>query len=97
MNQFSHEFYFVLCRISEKAIYFNNIFFLICFYFQDSSSIEKLMKLLDIGLRSPHLPSRIAAMHGILYLLEGGVQEITKTLVPIATDFLLRNLGSISQ
>nr|XP_022340193.1 huntingtin-like isoform X2 [Crassostrea virginica] len=63
----------------------------------DSSSIEKLMKLLDIGLRSPHLPSRIAAMHGILYLLEGGVQEITKTLVPIATDFLLRNLGSISQ
>ena len=73
------------------------IIFFLCFYFQDSSSIEKLMKLLDIGLRSPHLPSRIAAMHGILYLLEGGVQEITKTLVPIATDFLLRNLGSISQ
>lgn len=95
MNPFSYEFYFFLCRISENAIYFNNIF--LCFYFQDSSSIEKLMKLLDIGLRSPHLPSRIAAMHGILYLLEGGVQEITKTLVPIATDFLLRNLGSISQ
>ena len=94
MNPFSYEFYFYLCRISENAIYFS-IF--LCFYFQDSSSIEKLMKLLDIGLRSPHLPSRIAAMHGILYLLEGGVQEITKTLVPIATDFLLRNLGSISQ
>lgn len=68
-----------------------------CFHFQDSSAIEKLMKLLDIGLRSPHLPSRIAAMHGILYLLESGVQEITKPLMPIATDFLLRNLGSISQ
>ncbi|XP_061171379.1 huntingtin-like isoform X1 [Saccostrea echinata] len=63
----------------------------------DSSGIEKLMKLLDTGLRSPHLPSRTAAMHGILYLLEAGMQEITKPLVPMATDFLLRNLGSISQ
>jgi hypothetical protein len=56
-----------------------------------------MMKLLDAGLRSPNLPSRIAAMQGILYLLEAGVQEITKPLVPIATEFLLRNLGSISQ
>ncbi|XP_056004424.1 huntingtin-like isoform X2 [Ostrea edulis] len=63
----------------------------------DNSGIEKMMKLLDTGLRSPNLPSRIAAMQGILYLLEAGMQEITKPLVPIATEFLLRNLGSISQ
>jgi len=55
------------------------------------------MKILDNGYRSPHLPSRVAALHGTLYLLEAGMQDVTKLLVPLATDFLLRNLSTVSQ
>ncbi|XP_033756060.1 huntingtin-like [Pecten maximus] len=63
----------------------------------DNATTEKLMKIIDAGFRSPHLPSRIGALHGTLYLLEAGIQDVTKLLVPLATDFLLRNLSSVSQ
>ncbi|XP_060084449.1 huntingtin-like [Ylistrum balloti] len=63
----------------------------------DNATTEKLMKIIDAGFRSPHLPSRIGALHGTLYLLEAGIQDVTKLLVPLATDFLLRNLSAVSQ
>ncbi|XP_052100645.1 huntingtin-like [Mytilus californianus] len=63
----------------------------------DSSVASKIMTILDYGLKTPHLPSRISALHGILYLLEAGIQETTKQIIPLATDFLLKNLSSVNQ
>ncbi|KAK3095770.1 hypothetical protein FSP39_018831 [Pinctada imbricata] len=63
----------------------------------DSSTGEKVMKLIDSGLRTPHLPSRIAVLHGILYLLESAIPDVNKFLIPMATDFLFRNISTTSQ
>ena len=64
---------------------------------QDSSVGEKVMKLIDSGLRTPHLPSRIAVLHGILYLLESAIPDVNKFLIPMTTDFLFRNIATTSQ
>lgn len=64
---------------------------------KESAAGEKLCKAIDAGLKSTHLSSRIATLHGILYLLEAGMSEITKTVVPMTTDFLLRNISIVSQ
>ena len=66
-------------------------------YLQDNSTAEKILKITDYGLKTPHLPSRISSLHGILYLLEAGIQEMTKFIIPLATDFLLKNLSSVNQ
>ncbi|KAL5022595.1 hypothetical protein ScPMuIL_001750 [Solemya velum] len=63
----------------------------------ESAAGERLCKAVDGGLKSTHLSSRIATLHGILYLLEAGMSEITKTVVPMTTDFLLRNITIVSQ
>ncbi|KAH3787333.1 hypothetical protein DPMN_165455 [Dreissena polymorpha] len=63
----------------------------------DASTAEKVVKMLDTSLRSTHVPSRIAALHGSLFLLEANIAEVSKSLVPILTDYLLKNIQSQSQ
>ncbi|EPQ20418.1 Huntingtin [Myotis brandtii] len=46
-------------------------------------------------LRSSHLPSRIGALHGALYVLECDLLDDTaKQLIPVLSDYLLSNLRS---
>ncbi|ELK32964.1 Huntingtin [Myotis davidii] len=52
-------------------------------------------RLLESTLRSSHLPSRIGALHGALYVLECDLLDDTaKQLIPVISDYLLSNLRS---
>jgi hypothetical protein len=54
-------------------------------------------KVIDGGLKSTHLPTKVATLHAVLYLLEGGLSDVTRSLLPTITDFLHKNLNSVSQ
>ncbi|GFO37998.1 huntingtin-like [Plakobranchus ocellatus] len=58
---------------------------------------ERVVKLVESCLKSTHLPTKISALHGSLYLLEGGVSELNTTLLPFLTDFLAKHLAIVSQ
>ncbi|ESO95031.1 hypothetical protein LOTGIDRAFT_160793 [Lottia gigantea] len=62
----------------------------------DSSTAERLIKVIDSGLKSTHLPSKVSSLHGILYILETSTSDLTKTLLPIITEFLTRHLSAVS-
>lgn len=63
----------------------------------DAATGEKVVKLTDQCLKSTHLPTKVATLQAVLYALEGGVSPLTRALLPIVTDFLSRNLASVSQ
>ncbi|XP_060568114.1 huntingtin-like isoform X3 [Ruditapes philippinarum] len=63
----------------------------------DNTSADRLIKIIDNGLRSTHIPSKVSSLHGVLYLLEAGIPEVSKPLVPLITEFLLKTLTSVSQ
>ncbi|XP_070540509.1 huntingtin-like isoform X2 [Ptychodera flava] len=63
----------------------------------DSAICEKVSKLLEVTLRSVHLPCRIAALQGILYLLESKTIEDVGAIIPVVTEYLVRNLAPLSQ
>ena len=58
--------------------------------------VERITKLLEAALKSTHLPSKISAMYGALYILETGMTEVTSQVVPLITDYLGRSLSSIT-
>lgn len=59
---------------------------------------EPVGRLLESTLRSSHLPSRIGALHGALYVLECDLLDDTaKQLIPVISDYLLSNLRSSAQ
>ena len=58
---------------------------------------ERLVKIIDNGLRSTHIPSRVSSLHGVLYLLEATNPDVSKLLVSVITEFLLRSLTLQSQ
>ncbi|XP_052771519.1 huntingtin-like isoform X2 [Mya arenaria] len=60
----------------------------------DNTSAERLVKIIDANLRSTHIPSRLSALHGVLYLLEANIQEVSRQLVPLMTDYLLKTIQS---
>lgn len=63
----------------------------------DKSIAEPVSRLLESTLRSTHMPSRIGALHGILYVLECDLLDDTaKQLIPIISDYLLSNLRGIA-
>ncbi|XP_053560168.1 huntingtin [Bombina bombina] len=63
----------------------------------DKAIAEPISRLLETTLRSTHMPSRIGALHGILYVLECDLlDETAKQLIPIITDYLLSNLRGIA-
>uniref|UniRef100_A0A4W3JTK9 Huntingtin n=1 Tax=Callorhinchus milii TaxID=7868 RepID=A0A4W3JTK9_CALMI len=63
----------------------------------DKAIAEPISRLLETTLRSTHMPSRIGALHGILYILECDLLDDTaKQLIPIISDYLLSNLRGIA-
>ncbi|XP_071090376.1 huntingtin-like isoform X1 [Haliotis cracherodii] len=62
----------------------------------DSSVAERVVKLIDVGLKSTHLPSKVSTLHGMLYLLEANIADLTKSILPLVTDFLLKHLSAVS-
>ncbi|XP_015417051.1 PREDICTED: huntingtin [Myotis davidii] len=58
-------------------------------------ALTPVCRLLESTLRSSHLPSRIGALHGALYVLECDLLDDTaKQLIPVISDYLLSNLRS---
>uniref|UniRef100_A0A3Q3F7X8 Huntingtin n=1 Tax=Labrus bergylta TaxID=56723 RepID=A0A3Q3F7X8_9LABR len=63
----------------------------------DKAIAEPVCRLLETTLRSTHLPSRMGALHGVLYVLECDLLDDTaKQLIPIVSDYLLSNLRAIA-
>ena len=59
---------------------------------------EPVSRLLESTLRSSHLPSKIGALHGVLYVLECDLLDDTaKQLVPALSDYLLSSLKGVAQ
>ena len=57
-----------------------------------------MCRLLETTLRSTHLPSRMGALHGVLYVLECDLLDDTaKQLIPAVSDHLLSNPRAIAQ
>uniref|UniRef100_A0A8D2ABU0 Huntingtin n=1 Tax=Sus scrofa TaxID=9823 RepID=A0A8D2ABU0_PIG len=63
----------------------------------DKAVAEPVSRLLESTLRSSHLPSRIGALHGALYVLECDLLDDTaKQLIPAISDYLLSNLRGVA-
>ncbi|NXK98493.1 HD protein, partial [Formicarius rufipectus] len=63
----------------------------------DKAVAEAVSRLLESTLRSTHMPSRIGALHGILYILECDLlDETAKQLIPIISEYLLSNLRGVA-
>jgi len=62
----------------------------------DQLTGERIVKVVEISLRSTHLPTKISVLYGSLYMLEAGSVDITSQLIPVLTEYLLRSLGSIT-
>uniref|UniRef100_A0A8C8S588 Huntingtin n=1 Tax=Pelusios castaneus TaxID=367368 RepID=A0A8C8S588_9SAUR len=63
----------------------------------DKAVAEPVSRLLESTLRSTHMPSRIGALHGILYILECDLlDETAKQLIPVISEYLLSNLRGIA-
>ncbi|XP_008576194.1 PREDICTED: huntingtin isoform X2 [Galeopterus variegatus] len=63
----------------------------------DKAVAEPVSRLLESTLRSSHLPSRIGALHGVLYVLECDLLDDTaKQLVPVVSDYIISNLKGIA-
>uniref|UniRef100_A0A665U8I2 Huntingtin n=1 Tax=Echeneis naucrates TaxID=173247 RepID=A0A665U8I2_ECHNA len=63
----------------------------------DKAIAEPVCRLLETTLRSTHLPSRMGALHGVLYVLECDLLDDTaKQLIPTVSDYLLSNLKAIA-
>nr|CAD7394388.1 unnamed protein product [Timema cristinae] len=58
---------------------------------------ERIKKLVEGGLKSAFLPSRIAALHGLLYLLQGGTllgSEHMLQILPLAIEYIQRHIDT---
>uniref|UniRef100_A0AAQ4PS91 Huntingtin n=1 Tax=Gasterosteus aculeatus aculeatus TaxID=481459 RepID=A0AAQ4PS91_GASAC len=63
----------------------------------DKAIAEPVCRLLETTLRSTHLPSRMGALHGVLYVLECDLlDETAKQLIPAVSEYLLSNLRAIA-
>ncbi|XP_075400754.1 huntingtin isoform X2 [Tenrec ecaudatus] len=63
----------------------------------DKAVAEPVSRLLESALRSSHLPGRIGALHGVLYVLECDLLDDTaKQLIPTVCEHLLSNLKGLA-
>ncbi|KAJ8336106.1 hypothetical protein SKAU_G00394490 [Synaphobranchus kaupii] len=63
----------------------------------DRTMAEPVCRLLESTLHSTHMPSRISALQGALYILECDLLDDTvKQLVPTISEYLLSNLRTIA-
>lgn len=87
-------------HVRSMRPFFNHVFmslYIFPFRLQEALVSERVVKLVEAGLKSTHLPTKISALHGSLYLLEAGVTDLNMTLLPILTDFLVKHLTIVSQ
>lgn len=70
----------------------------VCVCVQDKATSEPVCRVLELTLRSTHLPSRMGALHGLLYVLECDLLDDTvKQLIPAVSEYILSNLRAIAQ
>ncbi|XP_038838864.1 huntingtin-like, partial [Salvelinus namaycush] len=63
----------------------------------DKATSEPVCRVLELTLRSTHLPSRMGALHGLLYVLECDLLDDTvKQLIPAVSEYILSNLRAIA-
>ncbi|XP_076831790.1 huntingtin isoform X3 [Brachyhypopomus gauderio] len=63
----------------------------------DKAIAEPVCRLLEATLRSTHLPSRIGALHGVLYVLECDLLDDTAhQLIPTVSEYVLSNLRAVA-
>lgn len=67
------------------------------YYWQDLSIREKVLRLIDNGLKSNCRLTQLAALHGLLYLLEGcfivnNALSSSSEIVQMAVDFVQKHL-----
>ena len=58
--------------------------------------VDNVVKIIETALKSTHLPTKLSALHGGLYLLETGVTDVSLHLVPLLGDHVLRSLACIT-
>ncbi|XP_013398873.1 huntingtin [Lingula anatina] len=56
---------------------------------------EKVEKVVESTLKSPHIPSRIAALHGCLYILETGINDLSRGIIPDIMEYLVKQMEII--
>eukprot|EP00795_Rhopilema_esculentum_P012136 gene12136-2740_t len=59
----------------------------------EGSIAERICRIIETSLKSPHVPLQISALEGGLYLLESHVPSTNMTLVPVLTDYLTRHIA----
>lgn len=60
----------------------------------DMEMADRLKRLAESGLKSAHLPTRISALYGLLYLLEQESSEEILVLLTTAMDYLQKHLDT---
>ncbi|KAI4485420.1 hypothetical protein M0804_006925 [Polistes exclamans] len=64
----------------------------------DLDTLEKVKRLIDINLKSVFLAARVAALHGVLYLLQSAVQanyeEIMNILHPLTIEYIQKHIDN---
>jgi len=79
------------------TVYILTYLLLPCLHFlQDMSTVENVVKIVETALKSTHLPTKMSALHGGLYLLETGATEVSHHLVPLLGNYVLTSLTSIT-
>ena len=66
------------------------------YHLQDAPMSEKLVKLIDSCLKSTHLPCKVCALFGCLYILEAGMSDVTHQIIPMVVDCVLKQITSIT-
>ncbi|XP_014662838.1 PREDICTED: huntingtin-like [Priapulus caudatus] len=62
----------------------------------DSALQERVSKLLEQSMRSTHMPTRVAAYHGVLYILESNQADFSATVMPAVTESLQKQLTCLT-
>ncbi len=60
------------------------------------ATAERIIKLVEMSLRSTHLSTKVATLYGSLYIMETGMSELTHTIIPIVIEYLLKQLSNIT-
>ncbi|XP_047352945.1 huntingtin isoform X1 [Vespa velutina] len=64
----------------------------------DLDTLDRVKRLVDINLKSVFLAARVAALHGVLYLLQSAVQanyeEIMNILHPLTIEYIQKHIDT---
>ncbi|ELT98253.1 hypothetical protein CAPTEDRAFT_220329 [Capitella teleta] len=63
----------------------------------DAGTGERVLRLMELSLRSTHLPTKVAGLFASIYLMEAGSADLMPEVVTSLTHSLTKTLGSITQ